>query len=87
LSDAGFAKPRGDAMPNVQTTLVNSTPSIVPGDIPDLSDDECLLLLVQTMEGHDSGQLDELARLIGLSRAPILDADQRNPEIGPFLAA
>jgi hypothetical protein len=65
LQDAGFAKPRGDAMPNVQTNLIEATPSIVPSDIPHLSDDECLLLLVQTVEEHDAGHLDDLAQLIG----------------------
>jgi hypothetical protein len=41
------------------------TPSIVPGEIPLLSDDECLRRLVRTVEDHDSGHLDELAQLIG----------------------
>ena len=51
-------------MPNVQNAL-KAAPSIVPGDIPILSDDECLRRLVQTVEQHDSDHLDELARLIG----------------------
>jgi hypothetical protein len=42
-----------------------ATPSIVPSDIPLMSDDECLLRLAQTVEDHDSEHLDELARLIG----------------------
>lgn len=42
-----------------------ATPSIVPSDIPLMSDDECLLRLAQTVDDHDSEQLDELARLIG----------------------
>lgn len=52
-------------MPNVQIDLIKATPSIVPGHIPILSDDECVLRLAQTVQDHDSGHLDELARLIG----------------------
>lgn len=44
---------------------MKATPSIVPGDVPLLSDDEYLLRLAQTVEDHDSGHLDELAQLIG----------------------
>jgi predicted transcriptional regulator len=44
---------------------MKATPSIVPGDVPLLSDDECLLRLAQTVEDHDAEHLDELARLIG----------------------
>jgi hypothetical protein len=40
-------------------------PSIVPSDIPHLSDDECLDRLARALEVHDSGHLDEIARLIG----------------------
>ena len=40
-------------------------PSIVPNDAPALSDDECLIRLAQAVEGCDSEQLDEVARLIG----------------------
>jgi hypothetical protein len=59
LCRAGFAR-QGDEMSNLQTT-----PSIVPGDIPLLSDDECVLRLAQTVEDRDSDHLDELAQLIG----------------------
>jgi hypothetical protein len=52
-------------MPNAQTHLMKATPSIVPGDVPLLSDDECLLRLAQTVEDQDSERLDELAQLIG----------------------
>lgn len=52
-------------MPNAQSRLMKATPSIVPGDVPLLSDDEYLLRLAQTVEDHDSGHLDELAQLIG----------------------
>jgi hypothetical protein len=53
---------KGDSMPDAQTALV---PSIVPSDIPALSDDECLVRLAQAVEERDSGDLDEVARLIG----------------------
>ena len=52
-------------MPNVQTEILNAAPSMVPGDIPHLSDDECLRRLARTVEDHDSDHLDELALLIG----------------------
>jgi hypothetical protein len=50
-----------DAM---QAQLIRPVPSIIPGDIPALSDDECLARLAR-VEAHDSAQLDEVARLIG----------------------
>jgi hypothetical protein len=34
-------------MQNVQTDFVKAMPSIVPGDIPVMSDDECLIRLAQ----------------------------------------
>jgi hypothetical protein len=40
-------------------------PSIVPSDVPGMSDDECLARLARALEVHDAGQLDEVARLIG----------------------
>jgi hypothetical protein len=33
--------------------------------MPAMSDDECLARLAQALEDHDSGELDEVARLIG----------------------
>ena len=45
-------------------TVLRSIPSIVPSDLPALSDDECLVRLAQAVENHDS-DLDEVARLIG----------------------
>jgi hypothetical protein len=39
-------------------------PSIVPGDQPAMSDDECLIRLAQAVEEQDSEHLDEVARLI-----------------------
>jgi hypothetical protein len=52
-------------MSDIQTELVRPVPSIVPGDIPAMSDDECLVRLAQAVEAHDSARLDEVARLIG----------------------
>lgn len=48
-----------------ETDRTKAAPSIIPSDIPLMSDDECLLRLAQTVEDHDSEHLDELARLIG----------------------
>jgi hypothetical protein len=45
--------------------LLKPIPSIVPSDIPAMSDDECLVRLAQAVEEQDSGHLDEVARLIG----------------------
>ena len=50
-------------MPDIQT-LVRPVPSIVPSDIPAMSDDECLMRLAQAVEAHNSEHLDEVARLI-----------------------
>ena len=52
-------------MPDIQTDLVRPVPSIVPRDIPAMSDDECLLRLAKALEDRDSERLDEVARLIG----------------------
>ncbi|MEI9923214.1 MAG: hypothetical protein WDN50_06435 [Bradyrhizobium sp.] len=52
-------------MPDTQTVLLRPVPSIVPSDIPALSDDECLVRLAQAVAEHDSQHLDEVARLIG----------------------
>ena len=62
----GFAPDftRGDSMSDTQTVL-RSIPSIVPSDVPALSDDECLVRLARAVEEHDSEHLDEVARLIG----------------------
>jgi hypothetical protein len=51
-------------MPDIQTVLVRPMPSIVPSDIPALSDDECLMRLAREVEARDSEHLDEVARLI-----------------------
>jgi hypothetical protein len=52
-------------MPDLLTGLIRPVPSIVPSDIPAMSDDECLVRLAQAVEAQDSEQLDEVARLIG----------------------
>jgi hypothetical protein len=52
-------------MPLFDTEVPKTTPSIVPSDVPAMSDDECLRRLAQIVEEHDSAYLDEAARLIG----------------------
>jgi hypothetical protein len=52
-------------MPNLQTDFLRRVPSIVPAEMPAMSDDECLARLAQAVEDHDSVGLDEVARLIG----------------------
>lgn len=52
-------------MPAAATDLTKTVPSIVPGDIPHLSDDECLIRLARALAAHDSSDLDEVALLIG----------------------
>ena len=44
---------------------VKPMPSIVPADLPLMSDDECLRRLAKAVEEHDSDHLDEVALLIG----------------------
>ena len=51
-------------MTDIATDLTRAVPSIVPSDIPTLSDDECLFRLAQAIETHDREHLDEVARLI-----------------------
>ncbi len=51
-------------MPAIQTDP-RTVPSIVPGDVPAMSDDECLRRLAEAVEHHDSKHLDEVAQLIG----------------------
>ena len=52
-------------MSDTETDLIHAVPSIVPSNIPALSDDECLVRLAQAVQEHDSEHLDEVARLIG----------------------
>jgi hypothetical protein len=51
-------------MPQVQTNRSRPMPSIVPSDIPAMSDDECLMRLAKAVRQPDSADLDEVARLI-----------------------
>jgi hypothetical protein len=62
LGRAGFTG--ADSMPATATDLIRAVPSIVPGDIPAMSDDECLRRLAQAVEAHDTERLEEVARLI-----------------------
>jgi hypothetical protein len=48
-----------------------AVPSIVPSDVPTMSDDECLARLARAVEDHDAGALDEVARLIARLAVPI----------------
>ena len=58
-------------MPELQTDLVRPMPSIVPSDVPAMSDDECLVRLAQAVKDHDCDRLGEVARLIGRLAVPI----------------
>jgi hypothetical protein len=49
----------------VSPDLAPALPSTFPGQIPVMSDDECLSRLAQAVSDHDSDHLEELARLIG----------------------
>lgn len=51
-------------MPDILTNLIRRVPSIVPGDRPAMSDDECLARLARMVREHDPSQLEEVARLI-----------------------
>ena len=52
-------------MPDAHTDLIKPVPSIVPSDIPAMSDDECLIRLARAVRDQDSEHLDEVALLIG----------------------
>jgi hypothetical protein len=56
-------------MPIIQ--FDRAMPSIVPSDVPPMSDDECLARLARAVEDHDAAQLEEVARLIGRLVVPI----------------
>ena len=57
----GFAKV--DSMPVIEADL-KPTPSIVPSDVFDMSDDECLARLAEIVREPDLEHLDEMAHLI-----------------------
>jgi hypothetical protein len=52
-------------MRDIQVDRSQLAPSILPADIPELSDDECLARLARAVETPDSARLDEVAALIG----------------------
>ena len=52
-------------MPAIASDLMRAVPTIVPSDIPALTDDDCLMRLAQALEEHNSEHLDEVAQLIG----------------------
>ena len=54
-----------DEMPHIRIRATSAAPSMVPGNVPHLSEDECLRRLAETVRDHDVDHLDELARLIG----------------------
>jgi hypothetical protein len=47
------------------THLIRPVPSIVPSDIPAMSEDECLFRLARAVQDRDASHLDEVAQLIG----------------------
>jgi hypothetical protein len=52
-------------MQGIQDDHVQPVRSIVPTEIPAMSDDECLMRLTQFVQRPDSAGLEEVARLIG----------------------
>jgi hypothetical protein len=52
-------------MRDTQVDRSQLAPSILPADIPELSDDECLARLARAVETPESARLDEVAALIG----------------------
>ena len=58
-------------MQDTLTEFAKPVPSIVPSDIPAMSDDECLHRLAQAIKAHDTEHLDEVARLIARLAVPI----------------
>jgi mannitol/fructose-specific phosphotransferase system IIA component len=52
-------------MPDLQNFLMKTVPSVVPNELPVMSDDECLARLARAIAAQDSEHLDEVARLIG----------------------
>jgi hypothetical protein len=58
-------------MPVIASDLIRAVPSIVPSDVPALSDDECLVRLARAIEDHDTEHLEEVARLIARLAVPI----------------
>ena len=51
-------------MPDIQIDRARLAASVLPADIPEPSDDECLACLARAVETPDSARLDEVAALI-----------------------
>lgn len=49
---------------DLATDLTSAVPSIIPGDVLAISDEECLIRLARAVEEHDTEHLDEVAQLI-----------------------
>lgn len=58
-------------MPSDGTELIRDVPSIAPGNITGMSDDECLVRLARAVQEQDTEDLDEVARLISRLAVPI----------------
>ena len=52
-------------MQDVSADPEQAAPSMIPKDIPSMSDDECLARLAEVVRDCDSCRLEEVARLIG----------------------
>lgn len=52
-------------MPDTQIDRAALAPSILPADVPELSDDQCIACLARAVDEPDSARLDEVAALIG----------------------
>jgi hypothetical protein len=55
----------GDSMQDIHDDHLQPAPSIVPTEVPAMSDDECLIRLARFVQRPDSAGLEEVARLIG----------------------
>ncbi|MGH6778668.1 MAG: hypothetical protein ACRECL_11775 [Bradyrhizobium sp.] len=49
----------------IETDRGSAMPSLVPDDVPVLSDDECVARLARAVETRDPNCLQEVAQLIG----------------------
>jgi hypothetical protein len=68
LGSAGFDS-GGYLMPPIHSD--QTIPSIVPSNVPSMSDEECLVRLARAVKDHDDDKLDEIARLIARLAVPI----------------
>ena len=51
-------------MPDIQTDPIGPVPSVVPSDIPAMSDEECLIRLARAVRECDCARLEEVGGLI-----------------------